>query len=272
MDNWKSYLGVLLCFLIGGTNRENFYTTIALFSFVCLYYDNQSSLFVSFRLDKKTLYSFLAMISGVALAMMIVTAFLGNFGSADKTQAILTYLFLYKTVKMVIALINTYGVYFLCMLNTRKAEVDLDKGIFYSCKIAIFVTIAVSMIGGSDTERYIYWNIPFIVILAFPYVQALFENHRYIRILTTAIFTVIHHKLLFPVYESGRGIHNDFHAYYSLEQVLTGKGPIIYNWSGFSHPLMKVKMLMMYGGTAAFIILQDLLLSLKMGVQKFTTK
>jgi hypothetical protein len=239
------------CVLFCGTlNRENFPTNLLLLLVaICSFREGRIWLSVSVRI----LVVALAALAGVTGALLLIIHVVGSNPFWTDQAQLLRMLPKQNFLRIVVSIIEVYGTFLLLPLGSR----GVPKGdVQYVCLLLLGITVAVSLGGIGNIERYLYWGIAFMAVWSLPYLEDILQHGRYVQLGFLCLFHALFQRVFFPIFAGGHGVHG-LNSDYDLVEVFSGKSPMMAHWALCATPAMLLRVSYVFLAAAVIFLLLD---------------
>lgn len=197
VGRWTRSVGLLLVFFAGTTVRENFVVNAALVVLVLAVVFERERIWLI--VSRASLVPVLAAIAGTLLGALLIRSVTGHSLVAGKSEVMLGWFGHFRFASTLQALLALYGLIPLLAvaamgLPARRLRAAPGLWVF------LLLTLPVAIVGGSNTERFLYWYMLVVVLLTLPWVDALVAHRRWVELAAAFVYVALMHRYHVPIH------------------------------------------------------------------------
>jgi hypothetical protein len=246
-----SAIVIAIIFLVGVLTRESFGVNLGLLVLVSLIEIRRDGtrFRVLLHLSSPRWLRVAAGIVGTALAVLYIH-YGWHMQFTTGQMNILTFFEGHTVSRVTAALSMVYGPFILLYLAARK-DVKIDTSMY---PVAIFFacSLALALVGGTNTERYLFWNSITLAILTFPHLEHLVRVRATFRLSVILLHFVVVQRVFVPI-ASAISSEPLLRAGCDARQYVLGASPHLGYWITFCGGSDTLPFLVAFGVCAGLI-------------------
>lgn len=190
------------CVLLGTLVRENFPFNLLLVCAVDFLEFDRGAVLV--RVDKSRVITLLCGCAAVLISFSTIRYVLGEWPMAHKNEDVMTNLLSQQFIALFGALLSGYGFAWLVALAKRGEPRSVYPPWAPGALLFLLATLPVAIVGGADTERFLFWYMFVVTVLSLPKINALCEGKRWFELSVIAAFFLFTHRTFIAINTQGR--------------------------------------------------------------------